>query len=141
MDRVQRNLKVSSGNNQLELTSLLEHLFSCFHQILLITFLNKPKLFFAQLSDFKWKRVLHIPQSDSITGTSPLECLMSYPGHSLEAFYLCRDAVGVFYGPSSLFEIKAKCLLLSISSFLCLVMFIIKDSVNFYDIIPYQIYG
>ena len=27
--------------------------------------------------------VLRIPQSSSITGTSPLDCLVSYPGHSL----------------------------------------------------------
>ena len=27
--------------------------------------------------------VLCIPQSSSITGTSPLDCLMSYPSHSL----------------------------------------------------------
>ena len=27
--------------------------------------------------------VLHIPQSLSITGTSPSDCLVSYPGHSL----------------------------------------------------------
>ena len=27
--------------------------------------------------------VLHIPQSYSITGTSPSDCLVSYPGHSL----------------------------------------------------------
>ena len=26
-----------------------------------------------------------IPQSSSITGTSPSDCLVSYPGHSLEA--------------------------------------------------------
>ena len=26
--------------------------------------------------------VLHIPQSSSITGTSPSDCLVSYPGHS-----------------------------------------------------------
>ena len=25
--------------------------------------------------------VLHIPQSSSITGTSPSDCLVSYPGH------------------------------------------------------------
>ena len=25
--------------------------------------------------------VLHIPQSPTITGTSPLDCLLSYPGH------------------------------------------------------------
>ena len=28
--------------------------------------------------------VLHIPQNSSITGTSPSNCLVSYPGHSLE---------------------------------------------------------
>ena len=27
--------------------------------------------------------VLHIPQSPSITGISPSDCLVSYPGHSL----------------------------------------------------------
>ena len=27
--------------------------------------------------------VLHIPQSSNITGTSPSDCLVSYPGHSL----------------------------------------------------------
>ena len=27
--------------------------------------------------------VLHIPQTSSITGTSPSDCLVSYPGHSL----------------------------------------------------------
>ena len=29
------------------------------------------------------KGVLHIPQSSSITGTSPSDGLVSYPGHSL----------------------------------------------------------
>ena len=27
--------------------------------------------------------VLHIPQTSSITGDSPSDCLVSYPGHSL----------------------------------------------------------
>ena len=40
------------------------------------------------------ERVLCIPQS--VTGTSPSDCLVSYPGH-------CREAVdGVFYRPSRL---------------------------------------
>ena len=30
------------------------------------------------------KRALHIPQSSSITGVSPSDCLVSYPGHSLD---------------------------------------------------------
>ena len=45
------------------------------------------------------KGVFHIPQSPSITGTSLLDCLVSYPGHTLEGgvLPLCRGAVGVFY--------------------------------------------
>ena len=32
----------------------------------------------------QWQEgVLYIPQNSSITGTSPLDCLVSYPGHSL----------------------------------------------------------
>ena len=41
--------------------------------------------------------VLRIPQSSSITGTSPSDCLMSYTGHSLEWGGL---TVSVFYSPS-----------------------------------------
>ena len=48
---------------------------------------------------------LHIPQSFRITGTSPSDCLVSYPGHSLQGWEegilpLCREAVGVSYSPS-----------------------------------------
>ena len=48
--------------------------------------------------------VLRIPQSHSITGTSPSDCLVSYPGHSLgrRGLSLCREAVGIFYSPSRL---------------------------------------
>ena len=47
--------------------------------------------------------VLHIPQSPSITGTSPSDCLVSYPGHSFwRVLPLCRGAVSVFYNPSQL---------------------------------------
>ena len=43
--------------------------------------------------------VLRIPQSSSITGASPSDCLMFYTGYSLggRVLALCRDAVGVFY--------------------------------------------
>ena len=47
--------------------------------------------------------VLRIPQSSSITGTSPSDCLVSYPGHSSrgEGFLpLWREALSVFYSPS-----------------------------------------
>ena len=45
--------------------------------------------------------VLRIPQSSSIAGTSPSDCLVSYPGHSLGGVLpLCRGAVSVFYSPS-----------------------------------------
>ena len=47
--------------------------------------------------------VLHIPQSSTITGTSPSDCLVSYPGHLLVGVLpLCREAVGVFYCSSRL---------------------------------------
>ena len=47
------------------------------------------------------KGVLRIPQSSSITGTSPSDCLLSYPGYSLEeSSPLRRCSVGVFYSPS-----------------------------------------
>ena len=39
------------------------------------------------------------PQSFSITGTSPSDCLVSYLGHSMQG------AVGVFYSPSRLGDI------------------------------------
>ena len=51
------------------------------------------------------ERVLCIPQSSSITGASPSDCFVSYPGHWLggEGFLLpYRKAVGVFYSPSRL---------------------------------------
>ena len=47
--------------------------------------------------------VLRIPQSSSITGTSPSDCLVSYPGHSLGGILpLCRGTVGVLYSPGRL---------------------------------------
>ena len=47
------------------------------------------------------KGILRIPQSSSITGTSPSDCLVLYPGHSLGWILpLYREAVGVFYSPS-----------------------------------------
>ena len=48
--------------------------------------------------------VLHIPQSSSITGTSPSDCLALYQGHSLleEVSPFRRGAVGVFYSSSRL---------------------------------------
>ena len=43
------------------------------------------------------ERVLHIPQSSSITEAVPFDSLVSYPGHSWGWGVLpfCRDAVGV----------------------------------------------
>ena len=42
--------------------------------------------------------VLGIPQSFSITGASPSDVFVSYPGHlEVRVLYICRDAVGVFY--------------------------------------------
>ena len=46
--------------------------------------------------------VLCIPQSSSITGTSPWDCLVSYPGHPLAE----RRAVDVFYSSSWLGKLQ-----------------------------------
>ena len=48
--------------------------------------------------------VLHIPQSSSITGTSPSDSLVSYylDIRCGEVLPLCREAVGVFYSLSRL---------------------------------------
>ncbi len=40
--------------------------------------------------------VLHIPQSFSITGASPSDCLMSYAGHSLGEFYPSAEMQSVY---------------------------------------------
>ena len=46
------------------------------------------------------EEVLHIPQSFSITKTSPSDCLVSYPGHLLGKLPFCRGEDGVFCSPS-----------------------------------------
>ena len=40
--------------------------------------------------------VLFIPQSSSITGTSPSDCLVSYPGHTLGGSYLSAEMHSVY---------------------------------------------
>ena len=40
--------------------------------------------------------VLHIPQSSSIAGTSPSDCLVSYPGHSLGGSYPSAEVQSVY---------------------------------------------
>ena len=45
--------------------------------------------------------VLRIPQTPSITGTSPSYCLVSYPGHLLGGGLIpCRGAFNLFFSPS-----------------------------------------
>ena len=55
--------------------------------------------------------VLHIPQSSSIIGTSPSDCLVSFQGHSLEVGSQprCSDAFSVFYSTSHV-ELRKFCL-------------------------------
>ena len=58
---------------------------SCIHYLLafLFVFLSaNQNLLLISGSDGN-ERVLYIPQSSSITGTSPSDCLESYPGHPL----------------------------------------------------------
>ena len=40
--------------------------------------------------------VLRIPQSSSIAGTSPSDCLVSYPGHSLGSSYPSAEVQSVY---------------------------------------------
>ena len=40
--------------------------------------------------------VLRIPQSSCITGTSPSDCLVSYPGHSFGVFYSSAEVQSVY---------------------------------------------
>ena len=51
-----------------------------------------------------YKRVLRIPQSSCITRVSPVDCLVSYAGHTFGwgVLPLRRDAVIVFYTPKRL---------------------------------------
>ena len=55
--------------------------------------------------------VLCITPSPSISETSPSDCLVPYPGHSLsggKGLLLCRETVGVFYSPSRLGKTRRK---------------------------------
>ena len=40
--------------------------------------------------------MLHIPQSSSITGDFPPDCLVSYPGHLLRVFYPSAEMQSVY---------------------------------------------
>ena len=47
--------------------------------------------------------VLRVPQSSSITGTSPLDCFVSYQDTRSgveDVLLFCREAAGAFYHPS-----------------------------------------
>ena len=45
------------------------------------------------------KRVPRIPQSSSITGALPSDCLVSYPGYSLGEFYPSAEIQSVYSVP------------------------------------------
>ena len=54
--------------------------------------------------------VLCIPQSPSITGNSPSDCLMSYPGHSLVESYPSAEVQSVYsIAPADLAIHRAEC--------------------------------
>ena len=46
--------------------------------------------------EWKW-RILCITQSSSITGLSPSDCLVSYPGQSLGESYLSTEMQSVYF--------------------------------------------
>ena len=45
--------------------------------------------------------VLHIPQSSSISGASPSNCLVSYPGHLLEEFHSSAEMQSMYSAASA----------------------------------------
>ena len=62
----------------------------CIYLIVFLFLLNDLKFSLVECLFFKetFKGVLCIPQSSSITGTSPPDCLVSYPGYPLgRGFY------------------------------------------------------
>ena len=62
-----------------------------------------PLLPRVDLGAMSMKGILCISKRSSITGASPLDCLVSYPGHSWGVVLpVCKGAVGVFYNPSRL---------------------------------------
>ena len=48
-----------------------------------------------------YEGILCIPQSSNITGTSPSDCLVSYPGYSLGGSYLYAELQLVYSAPTS----------------------------------------
>ena len=52
-------------------------------------------ILFYFLIDFN-QEVLRIPQSSSTAGTSPSDCLVSFPGHSLGFFYPSAEVQSVY---------------------------------------------
>ena len=42
------------------------------------------------------EEIIRIPHKSSITGTSPLDCLVSYPGHSLGESYSSAEMQSVY---------------------------------------------
>ena len=56
------------------------------------------------------KRCSVIPKSPSITGSSPSDCLVSYPGHSLEGSYPSAEVQLVYSTANWAIEYQAHCL-------------------------------
>ena len=52
------------------------------------------------------EEVFRIPQSSSITGTSPSDCLVSYPAHSLGKFYPSAEKQLVYSTPPTNWAIQ-----------------------------------
>ena len=77
------------------------------------------------------KGVLYIPQSSSITGTSPSDCLVSYPGHSLGEFYPFAE-VQLMYSTApadwAIHRVNVKTVLLQIIQFSISTQFRGKNS-------------
>ena len=85
---------------------LLQIIQFCISRLFSFIWLIDRTLSGAPTSGQRWpcdsnKEVLRISQSSSITGTSPSQCLASYPRHVLYGVLPhWRGALGVFYSPT-----------------------------------------
>ena len=72
--------------------------------------------------------VLRIPQSSSTAGTSPLDCLVSYAGHSLGGSYLSAEVQSVYSTAPADWAKAFLCNTNDLTSVICLPSQIVSSS-------------
>ena len=74
------------------------------------------------------KGLIRIPLCSNITGASPSDCLMSYPGHPLGVLSICWDPIGVFYSPSRF-----------VYMYMCVLSLFLSPYIHHHVMLPAQI--